>query len=240
MNKAITGKNYGSIPHLLDSKLGKHDKYLHKGQDAIIRKGGRNRHDMVHASLKIDGTNVGVLRQGEDLIPLQRKGYDCRTSPYKQHHKFAEFVDEHRAQFFHLLNDGERVVGEWIYQASGIIYNVECLPFLPFDLFSCSQRIPWAELVIRVATNSDFETPPSISYGYDDAPKGHAEIMKIIGPPCMAIPVGVQHEGLVYRVEKKGMFDFMGKWVRSDFIPGKYLPGVGLPGDSAIVNNHLL
>lgn len=30
-------------------------------------------------------------------------------------------------------------------------------------------------------------------------------------------------EGLVYRCERKGEFDFMAKWVRPDFIPGKYL-----------------
>ena len=33
-------------------------------------------------------------------------------------------------------------------------------------------------------------------------------------------------EGVVYRVERKGRFDFMAKWVRPDKVDGKYLPDV--------------
>lgn len=33
-------------------------------------------------------------------------------------------------------------------------------------------------------------------------------------------------EGAVWRVERKGEFDFMAKWVRPDKIDGKYLPDV--------------
>lgn len=33
---------------------------------------------------------------------------------------------------------------------------------------------------------------------------------------------GEAPEGVVYRVERKGKVDFLAKWVRSDFVPGKY------------------
>jgi hypothetical protein len=33
-------------------------------------------------------------------------------------------------------------------------------------------------------------------------------------------------EGVVYRVERRGEFDFMTKWVRPDKVDGKYLPEI--------------
>jgi hypothetical protein len=33
-------------------------------------------------------------------------------------------------------------------------------------------------------------------------------------------------EGAVWRIERKGEFDFIAKWVRSDKIDGKYLPEI--------------
>lgn len=225
MNKVLTGRNYGSIPHLLDSKLGDHDKYIHKGQDAIIRKGGRDKHDIVHVSLKLDGTNVGVKRDGDDLIPVQRKGYHCKTSPYKQHHEFALFVEANEDQFMALLDDGQRIAGEWMYQASGIRYEIKKHPFFPFDLFNVeNKRMPWQDLVLFVGMNSNFEVPPSTSYSFKEPQESFDDLVKAWY--CNAMPIDDKHEGLVYRVERKGEFDFMAKWVRQDFEAGRYLPGV--------------
>lgn len=228
MKKAISGRNYGSIPHLLDSKLGDHDKYIHEGQDAIIRKGGRDKHDAVYVSLKLDGTNVGVARKGDQLIPVQRKGYDCRTSPYEQHHKFADFVEDHRPQFLNLLKDGERIAGEWIYQASGIQYELSELPFVPFDIFNASgEREPWLYMCAWVESVSDFCPPFFLERKFKDHFRESSRDLEMLGTDFHARPMSCDlHEGLVYRVERKGKFDFMAKWVRQDFHPGKYLPGV--------------
>jgi len=110
--KLIEGRNYGSIPHLSDSKIGEHDKYLHFGQKKIIREGGRDRHDEMIVSLKLDGTNVGILKRNGKLITLQRKGYDCKSSPYRQHHEFDRWVQTNKKMFDDLLREGDRIVGE--------------------------------------------------------------------------------------------------------------------------------
>ena len=38
-------------------------------------------------------------------------------------------------------------------------------------------------------------------------------------------------EGMVWRMERKGKVDFLGKWVRDDFVAGKYLKGIGSDAD---------
>lgn len=229
--KVIQGRNYGSIPHLLNSKLGKHDKFLHEGQDAIIRSGGRDKHDIVIVSLKLDGTNVGVVKQNGNLVSLQRKGYDCASSPYRQHHQFDKWVHDNWTRFDALLSEGERVVGEWMWQASGIHYKIKGDPFYAFDIFlTDGNREQWSETVLRCA-DVGIECPPSESFDRSDPNYSASHLMDVCNAQPIQTPQSgrvnpVAHEGLVYRVERKGKFDFMAKWVRPDFEAGKFLPGL--------------
>lgn len=240
MQKILKGRNYGSIPHLSDSKLGEHDKYAEPGQEKIIRTGGRDKHDRVFVSLKLDGTNVGVLRDGDELIPVQRKGFHCDSSPYEQHHKFSEFVTNNKHIFLSLLQDGERVAGEWLYQASGIMYNISGHPFFPFDLFTKNnERISIESLQELINNKSPFQVPPFLDYGFKEDMQPNQDTYPWLESLCLATPIREEHEGLVYRVERKGKFDFMAKWVRQDFIPGQFLPGVRDNPKSKIILNTL-
>ncbi len=227
--RPLAHRNYGSIPHLQGSKLGAHDKFLHEGQDAIVRRGGRDRHDRVYASLKLDGTNVGVFKQDGRLLALQRKGYDCASSPYRMHHEFDAFVHERYARFDALLAEGERVVGEWLWQASGIHYVLRGEPFLAFDLFTPeNERLPWERIVERVE-GAGFWVPAWRPVATLTGEGAEAALLSALSAEFDAVrPVepAVRHEGIVVRVERKGRVDFMGKWVRSDFEPGVYLPGL--------------
>lgn len=241
--KLITGRNYGSIPHLSDSKLGEHDKYIHPGQERIIRSGGRDKHDEVIVSIKLDGTNVGVLKTKGKLVTLQRKGYDCQSSPYRQHHEFDAWVQREFEQFDRLLRDGERIVGEWLWQASGIQYRVQAPSFLAFDLFVPADagvnRLNWSDLQARLTTaNVSFGLPAFRRYRRKETP-----VTALADMPNFpqVVPLSAKaHEGLVYRVERKGKFDFMAKWVRSDYTPGAFLPGIGLPKDADLVRNKVV
>ncbi len=239
--KLIPNRNYGSIAHLQGSKLGDHDKYLHEGQDDIIRRGGRDRHDAIYASLKLDGTNVGVVLIDGQPRALQRKGYDCASSPYRMHHAFDEWVRTQHERFVGLLDEGERVVGEWLWQASGIHYEVRGAPFFAFDLFtSDNQRLPWRETVARVEAAGlrvpAWEQLPGLR-GDNDIP---AVLQRLTAAFTALRPLDTAHEGLVVRVERKAVFDYMGKWVRPDFEPGKYLPGVGLDREAEEVLNRVV
>jgi len=47
--KPLERKNYGSIPHLSNSKLGEGDYYVDEGQERILTTKKRDKHDTIFA-----------------------------------------------------------------------------------------------------------------------------------------------------------------------------------------------
>ena len=138
--KPLNRKNYGSIPHLSSSKLGGKDYFITEGQERILTKKKRDKHDIILVFEKYDGSNVGVAKKDGNIFALTRSGYEASTSPYKQHHEFAKWVNERKDIFEHLLKEGERVAGEWLLQAHGLIYKIENEPILFFDYFNTNNK----------------------------------------------------------------------------------------------------
>lgn len=118
-DKPLGRKNYGSIPHLPRSRMGPGDHHCHGGQEEICCRKTRDRHDVVIVTEKLDGSNVGVARIGDDVVALGRAGYLASTSKYEQHHLFAAWVRENLERFRGALEPGQRMVGEWLAQAHG-------------------------------------------------------------------------------------------------------------------------
>lgn len=236
MSKKPLGiKNYGSIPHLPNSRLGPGDHSCHEGQARIATEQMRDRHDKVIVQEKLDGSNVGVAKINGQIVPLTRAGYRAETSPYKQHHLFADWVmhpNQHR-RFREMLFDGERVVGEWLAQAHGTRYelnhhhdyarrglDLKTEPFVAFDLFRGNERVTHDEFINCVcgwfvpAYTLPYERPLSID-----------EVMKELGTYGKHGAVD-PIEGAVWRVERMGKVDFLVKWVRPDKVDGRYLEAI--------------
>lgn len=233
--KPLAGRNYGSIPHLIGSSLGKHDRYIHEGQDAIIRAGGRDKRDEIIVSLKLDGTNVGVMKKDGQLIAVQRKGYACSTSPYQMHHRFDGWMYRNYEKLDAMIGEGERLVGEWLWQASGIVYTISGDPFYAFDFFRADgSRRSFCETV-GACSRVGIKTPPYVAFGLSSRSKNIFPDLS----SCFIVPE-TEHEGYVYRVERGGVFDFAAKWVRSDFLPGKYLPGTQGNENGKLIKNHII
>jgi len=214
-------KNYGSIPHLSKSKLGEHDKYITEEQEHILTIGTRDKHDTVLVFEKYDGSNVGIAKKNGKIYALTRSGYEANTSPYKQHHLFSDWVSKRKKMFSNILQEGERIAGEWMLQAHGLRYDIMLEPIVFFDLFNANnERKSFAEW------SEDFPHKSMIARLIhcgcamkveDLLPKLNAKTPRIksIGEP----------EGMIYRVERKGKVDFLAKWVRPDFEAGKYIIG---------------
>lgn len=225
-------KAYGSIGHLPSSRLGPTDSCITEGQARIATEKVRDKFDVVIVQEKLDGSCVAAAKIGGKVVPLTRAGYHARTSPFEQHHLWADWVEENADRFDIVLQEGERLVGEWLAQAHGTLYSIgdwcECRePFIAFDLMKDAERVPYQIFKSRVYV-SGFEIPWLLSVGdaisVADAMKFHERRNSGCDEP----------EGVVYRVERHGKVDFLCKWVRPDKVDGKYLPEVS--GKEAVWN----
>jgi hypothetical protein len=189
----------------------------------------RDRHDRVIVQEKLDGSNVAVAKVNGIVMPLTRAGYRAEDSPYAQHHRFAEWAYVRQDLFDGLLAEGERVCGEWLYQAHGTRYDLPHGPFVPFDLLTGPKRVPFDEFTRRVSPllPLPFVAHDGGACSVEKALKALGEFGKHGGRD----PV----EGAVWRVERQGAVDYLCKFVRTDKVDGLYLPE--LNGGVAVNNS---
>ena len=232
--KPLNIKAYGSIPHLPGSNLGEGDHLMNPGQAAIMtdqcRKG-----DLIMVTEKYDGSCVAVARHLGHLVPLTRSGYLAETSAFHQHHVFAKWVYANEERF-EALKEGERIVGEWLMQVHAISYVIDNRmqeqPIVWFDYFdNQNNRHPfnvYADFVVQADLNLPrlFHIGDSISV--KDILAGGGSEAAVSGSFWEGDPYFksfmTHPEGLVYRCLRENKeTDFLGKWVRPDFEPGKFM-----------------
>lgn len=217
--KPLGIKNYSSIGHIPGSRIGSGDHHCPPGQAAIATTKTRDKYDEVFCCEKLDGGNVGVCKVSGVIYPLTRSGYVATTSAYPHHHRFAEWVYFHQARFDALLQEGERVAGEWLIQAHGTRYRLPHEPFVVFDLFSSdNQRLRYDEFVERV-WRLEFITAALLHRGGSFSLKAALRAIETSRHGAID-PV----EGVVWRVERKGKVEFLCKYVRPEKQDGIYLP----------------
>ncbi len=219
--KPLGQRAYGSIPHLPGSRRGPADKGLSEQQARILTEKARDKHDLITVQEKLDGSNVAVANIDGELVALIRAGYRAETSHYPMHHHFARWVGTQKEKFAALLNPGERVSGEWLMEAHGTRYALPHDPFVGFDILTGSKRALASEVVERCKAVG-IVTPRVIHVG---GPMCIEEMLAVLEPSGHGALEEV--EGAVWRVERKGIVDFLGKYVRPEKVDGKYLNGVG-------------
>ena len=219
MPEKIIDKNYGSIPHLSTSKMSQQaDKKISEGQEKILTEKTRDWKDLIIVTEKIDGSNVGIIKQNGKLIALGRSGYTALSSPYSQHKLFAEWLDEHQ-DMFEWMPEGWRVCGEWCILAHGTIYDItEESPFAAFDIIDQeNNRVVFLDFYSLCRMH----TIPMVPVLHIGQPVSIKNAVKLMGAGHYGKPD--KPEGFVYRCEREGVVDFLAKWVRSDKDDGKYL-----------------
>lgn len=228
MLKPLGKRCYGSIPHLPNSRLGKADHRCSDGQARIATQKKRDKHDIVIVQEKLDGSNVGVAKINNEIIPLTRAGYVANTSPFKMHHIFHDWALKNKKRFNGLLDEGERVCGEWLLIAHGTKYKLPHEPFVAFDIMVNNTRMILETFNCAVRT-FDFVQPKLISVG---EPMNVEDAMKAVETSGHGAIDPV--EGCVWRVERnaiknkstgerKKTVDYLVKYIRSDKIDGCYL-----------------
>lgn len=215
--KPLNGKAYGHISHLPNSRMGPADHSCHDGQFRICCEQTRDKHDRVIVTEKLDGSCCAVAKVNGEILALQRAGYLAATSPYPHLRHFADWVEKNTKRF-EALAEGDRVVGEWLAQPHGTIYVLEHEPFVLFDWIGPDGRRPHDE---ARSFFSKTELPAAHVVHSGGAFSVHDAMEKLGTYGRHGATEAV--EGAVWRVERKGKFDFIAKWVRPDKVDGKYL-----------------
>lgn len=215
--KPLGYKSYGSIPHLIGSRMGPSDHHAEPGQCRIATEKSRDKHDYIIVQEKLDGGNVAIAKHEGRIIALSRAGYLAMDSPYVTHHAFSKYVGKNEKRFSEILNEGERICGEWLLTAVGTLYDLPHEPFVPFDLFFERERYSYHEFIARLAY-SYLPMPTTISIGQPFDIDSALECIKVSGHGAKEAV-----EGAVWRVERRQKFDFLVKFVRPDKVDGKYL-----------------
>ncbi len=223
--KPLGRKAYGSIPHLHGSRTGAGDHFISKIQGDIATVNTRNKKRVVIAQEKLDGANVAAAKHHGKIIPIIRDGYYCESSQYINHHVFIEYVKENEERFDRLLNDGERLCGEFLAQATGTRYNLPHEPFVPFDIYLRKDphkqyeiREPYLNFEKRVK-EFDFTVPKLLHIGDSFSIESAIDAIKTSGHGAID-----DVEGAIWRVENDGQVEFLCKFVHHFKQDGKYLP----------------
>jgi hypothetical protein len=239
--KPLGIKNYGSIAHLPNSRMGEGDHKCHEGQARIATIKTRDKHDRIIVQEKLDGSNVGVALINGVLCPLGRSGYLAADSPYEQHWRFAQWVFSQQDRFLAVLQEGDRLCGEWLLQAHGTRYDLPHEPFVAFDLMRGSKRTTYAEFSERVS-KVDFVLPRLLHEGSAFGVDAAIDAIALSGHGALDTV-----EGAVWRVERNELIDpgkggerrwvvdYLVKYVRPDKVDGCYLPGIN--GNTEILWN---
>jgi hypothetical protein len=217
--KPLGIKAYGSIPHLPGSRLGPGDHHCHEGQAKIATEKTRDKHDIVIVQEKLDGACCAVAKVEAKIIALGRSGYPAATSKYAVHHAFEGYVKAHEERFDWLLQEGERVIGEYLGMAIGTRYKLYHEPFVPFDIMRDKARTAYSVFEQRVKSVG-FTVPQILNIGDPYSIEAAIDFLQYGGGHGAIDPV----EGAIWRVERKGEVDFLTKFVRHDKEDGKYFP----------------
>ncbi len=229
--KPLGIKNYGSIAHLPNSRMGFGDHHCDEGQARIATLKTRDKHDRIIVQEKLDGSNVGVAKVDGQIFALGRAGYLADTSRFRQHREFANWVYQNQDRFLSVLQDGERLVGEWLMQAHGTRYELVHEPFVAFDLMVGTTRTLFDEFLRRVSVGN-FVTPKVLTQG---SPSSVEDTLAKLGKFGFHGALD-QIEGAIWRVERNELtnpgktgerhwrVDFLVKYVRPNKVDGIYLP----------------
>ncbi|HJT86083.1 MAG TPA: RNA ligase family protein [Nitrososphaeraceae archaeon] len=220
--KPILIKNYGSIGHLPKSRLGPGDHSLQESQAKILTETPRDHKDLVIVQEKLDGANVGVLRLEDGrLVGLTRKGHRCEDSALEQFQMFEKFINKHK-HLFDFLEVGERVVGEWLAMAHGTKYKIQNdFPFVAFDILKDHERESYLNFRIRIGTK--LPVAHLLHIGQPISIKKIEKLIDIRNDDTYGYHGSLEPvEEAVWRVEREGKVDFLGKYVRAFKEDGKY------------------
>ena len=104
--------------------------------DAFYSKRG-GRQTVVTVEEKVDGANLGISISPSDYrIMVQNRAHYVNSQTHKQFALLDQWLDEHSAALFDVIEPGRHVLfGEWLYAKHSIHYTRLPGYFLAFDIY---------------------------------------------------------------------------------------------------------
>jgi hypothetical protein len=221
--RPIGKKAYGSIPHLLGSRID-FDKHISAGQDKILTETPRDKKDRIIVQEKLDGSCCSIARlDNGNISALTRAGYLAGYSPFDMHKCFAFWVRREEKRFKYILSRGQRIIGEWMYKPHGTIYHMPHIPFVAFDIMEGTRRLPYDQFKQLIHIYDDYIPIANLLHDqYGIALSIASAREKLIASKDIHGAQGLQ-EGAVWRAERNGEVSFLAKYVSPDKVDGCFL-----------------
>jgi hypothetical protein len=226
--KPLGYKGYGSTPHLVGSRVGPADHTIPPSQSLQFTVAAPRKGDRFIVTEKVDGSCVTAAKAGGRILPVTRAGYLASDSPWRLHHFFGRWVAQRESFYSELLNEGERVAGEWLYTAMGTRYHIvdPARLFVAFAILRGQDRIPFDEFAERCDRLGQLRAHVLS----DGPPLPIPRAMELLGENGFHGALdGV--EGAVWVHERRGKFSAIAKYVRPEKVDGKYIGSVTGQGD---------
>jgi hypothetical protein len=113
--------------------------------------------------------------------------------------------------------------------AVGTKYKLPHEPFVPFDIIDKDGRQTYSTIVSKLKTH-DFTMPQCLSIGEPLAIETALILLETSAHGALE-----EVEGAIWRVERKGVVDFLCKYVKPNKVDGKYLADADQPDTFNIV-----
>lgn len=210
-------RSYDNILHLPNSKMSDGGSYCTEEQAKMVCEKKVYEQDIIIVQEKLDGSNVAVTKIDNNLICLTKNGSNAKKSLSKEHQLFYWWVKQNYSRFNEILNEGEKICGEWLVQAHGTKYSLNHEPFVVIDLMVNNKRLLFKDVFNRL--NGKFVLPSIISIG---EPISINKALKKLGKYGLH-NAKEEAEGIIWRLEREGQVKFICKYVKHNKEKEKYL-----------------
>jgi len=219
-------KVYNSILHLAGSNRGE-DAMADRWLSSLATGDRIQKKCRIYVSEKVDGSCTGVFRHGDELVARTRSGGLASEAGPLQLRLFAQWVALNRRRFLSVLQDGERIVGEWLLQAHGTRYAFKHEPYVVHDIFDSrgNTPLPYPLLKERILPGG-FLMPKLLFSGERGISIEEAD--RLLGTHGFFGAID-EAEGMVWRIERHKLPPLMVKYVRPGFTAGRFMFALDRP-----------
>lgn len=214
---------YPKTPHLFGSKLADEDKML--SEMATKKLLATKNVDFVWES-KLDGTNVGISFDGDDL-KIQNRGHILAAGEHPQYNIFRNWAYTFIDRLREVLTDRYICFGEWTYAVHTIRYKALPHYFNEFDLWDKTEKkflsTPVRRKILEGLVKDRIIAQVPVVWPEKVLGYGDSGVLTLEAARKLMLTHGPMYgedkpEGLYLKVEKQGTVVDRYKMVRDEFI----------------------